>query len=178
MGHSEDHTDRQKIWELIKDEHVAVLVTVGKDGLLDSRPMGCLQQEFDGTLWFMTFKDTPKLLEIERDQQALVSYARPPDYEFVSLSGCARIVDDPARVKALWNEGLHVWFPKGPGSPNIALVAVDVETAKVWTKPASILSYAFYYLRARLTGQPPERGDIAEIKTLRLNKGAGMRAKR
>jgi general stress protein 26 len=171
MAHSEGHTDRQKIWDLIKGEHVAVLGTVGKDGLLDSRPMGCLQHEFDGTLWFMTFKDTPKLLEIERDQQALVSYSRPSDYEFVSLSGCARIVDEPARVKALWTEGLRVWFPGGPDSPNIALVAVDVETAKVWSKPASVLSYAFHYLRARLTGRSPERDAVAEIKTMQLKNG-------
>jgi len=58
--------DHQKIWNLIKDEHTAVLVTVGRDGTLDSRPMGCVQKEFDGTLWFLTFKDTPKVLEIAK----------------------------------------------------------------------------------------------------------------
>jgi general stress protein 26 len=169
VNKSEEYDDRQKIWDLIKDAHVAVLVTVGTDGVLDSRPMGCLQNEFDGTLWFMTFKDSPKLFEIEHNSHALVSYANASAYEFVSLSGCARVVDDPARIRALWKEGLHVWFPGGPDSPNIALVAVDVETAKVWTKPASALSYALYYLRARLGGKAPTGDDVAEIKTMRLN---------
>ena len=165
---ADEQSDRQKIWKLIKREHVAVLFTVAKDGTLDSRPMGCVQREFDGTLWFMTFRDSPKLLEIEANQNVLVSYARPSDYEFVSLSGCARIADDRDQVHALWYEGLRVWFPDGPDSPNIALVAVDVETAKSWTKPASILSYAFYYLRARITGKAPVPGQIAEIKSTRL----------
>lgn len=162
-------TDLQAIWKLIKSEHVALLVTVGKDGSLDSRPMGCLQREFDGTLWFMTFRGTPKLLEIEDNQHALVSYARPADYEFVSLSGRARIVEDRAQIKALWNEGLRVWFPDGPDSSDVALVAVDVEAAKSWTKPASMLTYAYYYLRARLTGESPRARDVAQIKTRHLH---------
>jgi general stress protein 26 len=33
-------------------------------------------------------------------------------------------------VRALWSEGFQVWFPDGPDSPNIALLAVDVEVAK------------------------------------------------
>src|SRR5882672_3869500 len=125
---ADQQADRQKIWKLIENEHVALLVTVAKGGSLDSRPMGCLQREFDGTLWFMTFRGTPKLLEIEDNQHALVSYARPADYEFVSLSGRARMVEDRGQIKTLWNEGLRVWFPDGPDSPDIALVAVDVET--------------------------------------------------
>ena len=135
--------DTQKIWNLIKDEHTAVLVTTGTDGSLDSRPMGCVQRQFDGILWFLTFKDSPKILEITENQQALVSYACPSKYEFISVSGWARIVDDPAQVRALWSEGFRVWFPNGPDSPNIALLAIDVEVAKAWTKPASALTYAF-----------------------------------
>jgi general stress protein 26 len=164
-----DHAaDRREIWDLIKHEHVAVLVTVAKDGSLDSRPMGCVQNGFDGTLWFMTFKGMPKLLEIEENQQALVSYAHPSKYEFISLSGHARTVDDRNLQRELWREGLRVWFPEGPNARNMALVAVDVETARIWTKPASMLSYGYYYLRARLSGKAPRPQEVAEIKTLRL----------
>jgi hypothetical protein len=52
-------------------------------------------------------------------------------------------------VHTLWSEGFRVWSPEGPNSPNIALLAIDVKVAKVWTKPASALTYALYYLRAR-----------------------------
>jgi len=161
------HPDHQRIWRLIKDEHTAVLVTVGADGSLDSRPMGCVQKEFDGTLWFLTFKDSAKVLEISETQQALVSYSRPSAYEFISISGRARIVDDPAQVRTLWSEGCRLWFPEGPDSANIALLAVDVEVAKTWTRPASVLTYAYYYLRARITGKPPSPSQIAQQETIR-----------
>lgn len=49
MDETED-TDPAKVWRLIKRAHSALLVTVDKDGSLDSRPMGCLQTEFNGTL--------------------------------------------------------------------------------------------------------------------------------
>ena len=129
--------------------------------------MGCIQNDFDGTLWFLTFKESPRVLEITEDQHVLVSYARPSDYEFISIGGRARIVDDPSQVRALWSEGFRVWFPDGPGSQNIALFAIDVEVAKAWTKPASVLTYAYYYLRARVTGTPPSPSKIAKVETIR-----------
>ena len=161
-------TDRQKIWDLIKGEHIAVLITIGKDGAFDSRPMGCLQKEFDGTLWFMTFKGTPKLLEIERDGRVLVSFGRSKHHEFVSLSGCARVVEERDQVRSLWNEGLRVWFPDGPDCPDVALLAVDVEEARAWTKPVSALAYAYYYVRARLTGKAPAPEQIVCEQAIRL----------
>ena len=168
MHHSPQKAEPKEIWQFIKDAHVAVLVTVAQDGSLDSRPMGCLQREFDGTVWFMTFKDTPKLIEIAQDKRALVSYAQPSRYEFVSLIGRARVVDDRKQVHALWREGLRVWFPDGPDAPNLALIAVDVEEVRVWTKPASLLKYAMYYVVARMTGKAPHPRDVAELKTMRL----------
>ncbi len=39
-----DEKDFDKIWRLIGGAHSALLVTVGADGLLDSRPMGCIQR--------------------------------------------------------------------------------------------------------------------------------------
>jgi general stress protein 26 len=160
--------DRDRLWSLIGNEHVAVLVTVTADGSLDSRPMGCVQKTFDGTLWFMTFADTAKLSEIVHNRNVLVSYAQPTDYEFVSVSGRARIVDDHARIRQLWTEALRVWFPDGPSSPSIALIAIDVDMAKVWGEPASTLTYAYHYLKARVTGQSPTPQQVANLETIRF----------
>jgi len=162
MRSVEDRKKVDKIWNLVKHEHAAVLVSIRKDGSLDSIPMGCIQGDFDGTLWFLTFKDNPRLHEIEENRHVLVSYVRPSRYEFVSMSGCARIVDDRARVRELWREGFSVWFPDGPDSPSIALIEIAVKTVKSWSKPASLCTYAYYYMKAKLTGQSPSPDKIAE----------------
>src|SRR5205085_12341216 len=92
---TEDDKNAQNIWDLIKDAHSALLVTVGPDGRLDSRPMGCVQTDFEGTIWFLTFADSSKVNEILKDNHVLVSYANAAKYEYVSLSGTARLVTDP-----------------------------------------------------------------------------------
>jgi general stress protein 26 len=152
----------QKIWQLIKDENTALLVTVGKDGSFDSRPMGCAQKDFDGTLWFLIAKGSPA--PVRGNQYVLVSYTRPSDREYVSISGRARIVDDPARVRSFWKDAFRVWFPEGPESSNIALLAIDVEMAKSWTKPAS---YTYHYLPSRAAKEISSRPQIANLGATR-----------
>jgi hypothetical protein len=55
-----------------------------------------------------------------------------------------------------------VWFPNGPDSPRIALIEIDVKTAKSWTKPASFVTYAYHYVKAKLTGRSPSPEQIAK----------------
>jgi len=152
----------QKIWQLIKDENTALLVTVGKDGSFDSRPMGCVQKEFDGTLLFLVSKKSPT--PIRENQYVLVSYTRPSDREYVSLSGRARVVEDPTQVQSFWREALRVWFPDGPDSSKIALLAIDVEMARSWTEPAS---YNQYYFRSRFMKISSPHSQITNLGTTR-----------
>jgi general stress protein 26 len=161
-------SDREKVWSLIKNARTAQLVSVREDGSLDARPMGCLQREFDLTLWFLTFRRSPKVGEIARHGQVLVSYADPGKGEYVSVSGRGRIVDDRQKVKELWNEGLRVWFPSGPDDPDIAMVAVEAEAARYWTNAASVVTYAWSYLKSRTTGQPASADDVAEVGSVRF----------
>jgi general stress protein 26 len=74
MKNAEDRNKVDEIWNLIKREHTAVLVSIRKDGSLDAILMGCVQSDFDGTLWSLTFKDNPRLHEIEENGHVLVSY--------------------------------------------------------------------------------------------------------
>jgi general stress protein 26 len=168
MPNDADDLAQKKIWELIKGAHSALLVSVAPDGSLDSRPMGCLQKEFDDTLYFLTFRHSHKIDELSRHSQVLVSYAKPSDFEYVSISGRARLVDDRDKIKELWTEGLRVWFPKGPDDPELFLIAIDVETAKYWTDAASVLTYAWAYVKTRTTGQSPAADEIATVGTVRF----------
>ena len=64
MDHTSHQSDHAKVWDLIKDAHTAMLMTVEEDGTLQARPMGCLQKQFDGTLFFLTFRHSLKLRQI------------------------------------------------------------------------------------------------------------------
>jgi general stress protein 26 len=158
----------QKIWDLVKNAHSALLVSTSPDGRLDSRPMGCVQTDFEGSVWFLTFAHSSKVDEIARDDRVLVSYANPSDYEYVSLSGTARIAKDPEKLKELWSEAFRVWFPSGLDDPELALLEVRVEEAKYWTNAASVVTYGWAYLKARLFGSSPAPGQIADTGVVKF----------
>jgi general stress protein 26 len=165
-----NQNDRNKVWDLLKDARTALLVTVGENDAMEARPMGCLQTAFDGTLWFLTFRHSSKVQQIGGDDRVLVAYVNPEKYEYVAVSGRARVVDDRQKLEQLWTEGLRVWFPKGPADPELAMLAIDVEKADYWADPASAITYAFAYVKARVTGESPSPGEIAENKSVRFHR--------
>jgi general stress protein 26 len=148
--------DRQKVWELIKEIKIALMVTTADGGKLHGRPMAAMNKDFSGDLWFASREGAPKLGEIADHAQVLLAYSEPKDQNYISISGSAQSVRDTAKVKELWSEAMRVWFPKGPDDPSITLIKVSVETAEYWDAPSSAWVYAYGYAKARLTGEPPK----------------------
>jgi general stress protein 26 len=149
----------KKLGELIKGVKVAMLTTVAKDGSLRSRPMVTQDAEFDGTLWFFTQAHAPKVSEVEREESVNVSYADPDNQRYVSVSGSARLVRDPKKVKELWSAPLRAWFPKGPEDPELALLRVDVDKAEYWDSPSGTMVHLAGFVKAVATGKPYRPGE-------------------
>jgi general stress protein 26 len=121
--------------EMIRGIPVAMLTTTGL-GRLRSRPMVMQRLPFDGCLWFVTARAAEKTGEI-RDRQAVhVTLVAPFENRYVWASGTASIVDDPARLKALWHGGYLQWLPGGPDDPSVTLIKVAVEEAEYWDEAA------------------------------------------
>ena len=161
---SDSSSDRQKVWDLIKDIRIALMVTTGDAGALRGRPMAAMNKTFDGVLWFASRDGAPKLGEISDHAPVLLAYSEPKSQNYVSVSGNAAIVRDTAKVKELWSEAMRVWFPKGAEDPSITLIKVTVESAEFWDAPSSAWVYAMGYAKARITGEPPK--DVGENKVV------------
>lgn len=144
--------DIQKLGELIKDIHIAMMATVDPDGNVRSRPMASQQIEFDGDLWFMTGKSTGKIHSLETNQRVNLSYSSPSHSRYVSVFGTAELVDDRAKIKELWNPFYQAWFPKGVEDPEIILLRVRVEGAEYWDHPGGKVSQLWVYAKAFLQG--------------------------
>ena len=163
MEVSSNDADRKKVWELIKDIQITMMVTQNASHELSARPMAAVQTEFDGVLWFMTRDETPKVDEIASDRKVLLAYSHPTKQDYVSVAGKARVVRDRAKIQELWSEAMRTWFPKGADDPSIALIAVDVDSAEYWDAPSSTLVYAYGYAKARLTGEAPHPGENKRV---------------
>jgi general stress protein 26 len=149
---------------MIRDAQVAMMVTLGEGGQMRARPMRAVSTEdFSGTLWFFTSQPSPKTQEMQHDDRVLLAYADPNSQNYVAISGTARLVHDPQKQKELWSEPLRTWFPGGPEDPKAALIKVEVEGAEYWDSPSSTVVHAYGYVKARLTGEPPQAGENDKV---------------
>ena len=148
-----DNGDVKKLADLIEDIEFAMLTTVDSEGCLRSRPMATQKSKFDGALWFFTDVESAKAHEIERDRHVNLSYANPDKQRYVSVSGVARLVQDKAKAKQLWNPVYKAWFPDGVDDPNLSLIQVQVEKAEFWDSPSSKVVQLVGFAKALATGE-------------------------
>jgi general stress protein 26 len=153
----------KKINELIKDIDIAMMTTMDDDGTLRSRPMSTQKAEFDGTIWFFTESDTPKVDDIHHEYDVNLSYARPDKQQYVSVSGKATLVRDRAKMAELWNPALKAWFPDGLDQANLALIRVDAEKAQYWDTPGGLVATTIGLIKALATGQSAEAGENKQV---------------
>ena len=159
-----DQVMREKVWDMVKDIKICTLVTQTGDGTLRARPMGALNRQHEGALWFFTKSDSPKVQDVMANEQVLVSFADPGSENYVSINGTAEVSHDRQKIKQLWSEPLRTWFPKGAEDPEIALIRVVPEAAEYWDSPSSTFVYAYGYLKARLTGERPKGGENETVR--------------
>jgi len=153
-----DAEAKRKVWEMIKDIDIAMMVTQDDQGRFRGRPMRAVNKEFDGVLWFFASAGSAVTGEAASHGRVLLAYADPSAQDYVAISGTAETVQDMAKQKALWSEPLRVWFPAGPEDPKITLIRVACEGAEYWDSPSSTLVHAYGYIKAVTTGAPPHPG--------------------
>lgn len=159
-----DHQSRQKVWELIKDIDIALMVTTDDDGKMRSRPMSVQQTSYDGNLWFFTRVTSCKIEHIEGNPDILLAYSDPGKQNYVSVTGTAEVVRDRAQIKSMWSEVLKTWFPNGPDDTDIALIKVSMQAAEYWDSPSSAMVLAYGYLKSRITGVAADHGENKRVE--------------
>lgn len=152
MKSGNGHNTFSTLQDKIKDVRFCMLTTTEADGRLRSRPMGTAQAKEEGVLWFFTSKNSGKAYEIARDAQVNLNYAEPEKQLYVSVSGTARLEDNKAKAKELWNPLLKAWFPQGLDDPNLTMLRVDVEQAEYWDGPSNKMVQLFEMVKAAVTG--------------------------
>ncbi|NBO18761.1 MAG: hypothetical protein EBV03_05955 [Proteobacteria bacterium] len=153
---------REKVWDMIRHIRIAHMVTHdGPD--MHARPMYFMNTDFDGNLWFFTSMDSPKVAEIERNNQVLLLFSDPAKQNYVSVYGNAVIRNDREKIAELWSEMARAWFPEGKDDANLRLIKVEMERAEYWDSPSQALVVLYGYAVARLTGHVPKVGEHEKV---------------
>jgi general stress protein 26 len=102
--------------------------------------------------------------EIGEDQHILLGFADPSSAKYITLRGRARVNQDRAKIKELWNNMYKAWFPKGEDDPEIAVLRVDVTDGDYWEASGlKVVMLAKYAIAAATGGKMPvgEAGHVA-----------------
>ncbi len=165
MADQSDAAAHKKIFDLVGTIDYAVVTTralAEGEGGMHARPMAYRSAEPDGVFWFFTKRNSRKVEELKADPATLVSFADPRKQNFVTIGGTSTIVEDRAKVGALWSEIYRAWFPNGPEDPDVVLIRVEAAHAEYWDNPTSAMVYALGYLKAVTTGKPAKPGDVGK----------------
>jgi general stress protein 26 len=153
---------KQKIWNLIKDIRNGMLTTRHGDELR-SRPMGLVQDAYDGTLWFFTDLESEKVFEVENDNEVCVSFSDPDNHVYVSLTGIGRATRDKELIDRYWNPMVGAWFPEGKDAPNVGLLEIKVVKGEHWSNDTGKIAMVVKTAVAKAQGKRPDLGEHEEF---------------
>ncbi|MGV3539897.1 MAG: pyridoxamine 5'-phosphate oxidase family protein [Rufibacter sp.] len=160
---NQNRGDVKALIEKINDINTAMLSTVEPDGTIRSRPMRHLKVDESGAIYFFTGHNSGKTDEIKNESHVNLSYAKPGDQLYVSVSGTASVYRDQQQIDELWNPFMKAWFPEGKEDPNIAILKVTIDQAEYWDSPSSAVVHLYGVVKAAITGEPPHPGENKKI---------------
>jgi general stress protein 26 len=159
-----------ELYDLIKGIETAMFTTRRPSGQLVSRPMATQDRIEGADLWFVTNVETHKLDDLTLDPHVNCSYYNNRTHEWVSVTGLAHVSKNQNRIRQLYKEDWKAWFGDeggdrdgGPNDPRIALIMVEAEMATYMKVNKLRPVLLFEVLKARVTGSPPQIGEVREI---------------
>ena len=114
--------------EIVDGIRFAMMTTVDGAGEVQSRPMPPQHADDDGTLWFLAPRQSSLASQLREQPVVLITYGDRRSRSYMSVTGTATVLQDPAKAAQLWDAAVRSWFPDGPNDPDLAVIKVEVET--------------------------------------------------
>ena len=160
-----NHEQLATLREKVEDVKFGMFTTTSPDLSLSSRPMTSQQIDTQGQLWFFTSDESAFVKNLTAQPLVNVTFAKPEDSLYVSISGRATLIRNREKAEELWNPMVGVWFPGGLDDPHLALINVDIQDAEYWNATSSKMTRLFAMAKGVLTAQRPvDLGEHVEIK--------------
>ena len=162
-----DTKQHEALWDLIKDTRFCMLAHRHTDGTLHSHPLTTQNKTLaeDGCLYFFVSRKSEVGQRLQQDGNVNLAYANPGKDTWVSVTGMARVLDDLAKKKELFNPIAKAWFPGGPEDADLELVEVRIAEAEYWNVKENKLLQLLKMGTAAVTGNRPRKmGEHGEVE--------------
>jgi general stress protein 26 len=129
-----------------------------------SRPMHALPQRDEGTIYFVTDTRGAKDDEIAAAPDVCLSFADIGDNTYLSVTGRAEMIRDPAKAEELWSTEAQAWWPRGPQDPAVRVLRVVPDAAEYWDTRGNSTTVALKLIAARIAGKQPDLGANKKVQ--------------
>ena len=119
-----------------------VFLTTYSDGKENSRQMTNFNTDPYSNLWFPTYRNTEKVVDIEKNPKVLLTFPGSVDGEFYEIEGKAEFASEEV-VTSKWkwwylywypHQRNRFWFPDGTYSPDRVIINVHPSSARLVRK--------------------------------------------
>ncbi len=155
-------TDLDRVWDIMEDISVC-MVTTHAGGRMRSRPMHAIPDRDENAVYFITDNRGAKDDEIAAAPDVCLSFADIGDNTYLSVTGIAATVRDPAKAEEFWSTEAQAWWPRGPHDPAVRVLRVVPEQAEYWDTRGNSVTVALKLMAARVTGKEPDLGTNRKV---------------
>ena len=150
-----------KIWKLMSDVGMAMLVTHAPNEEMRARPMAARVEPDDGAIYFFTDASAPKDQEIAHDSHVCLVFADPKSSRFISVSGTAEVFADAGLAERLWRTADKAYFSDYT-DPKLRVIRVTPDKGEFWEGSGMLATFASL-LTASAKHQRPKLGENAKV---------------
>jgi general stress protein 26 len=150
----------EQIWTLMGEIETAMIVTHAGDALR-ARPMVARPEREHNAIYFLTDANAPKDQEIEQDAKVCLTFSDTKANRYVSVTGSADVLADPALVESLWKTAEKAFW-KSPQDPQIRVIRVTPDRGEYW-EGAGMISTFVNVIAAGAKGERPKLGENAKV---------------
>lgn len=123
----------QKIKDLVKTAHTCFFCTAVPTGESSgARPMNVREVDDEGTLWFLSAKDSHQNQEIILNPDVKLYFQGSAYSDFLQLNGRVTISTDRAKIESLWEPLIRTWFTEGVDDPRITVLKFVPSEGYYW----------------------------------------------
>lgn len=163
-AYMQDRQAIRKLQDLITDINICLFCSQeATEENEDCRPMATSGVDEEGTIWFMSDRNSDKNREIAVNPHVKLYYSHPGKSSFLTVNGMADIVTDREKIRELWNPLDRTWFKEGENDPDISLIRVKPHHAHYWDAGGNRMVNFFGMVVSAATGKTLVEGEEGNL---------------
>ena len=154
-----------KIKELVDKASTCFFCTaIETDKSFETRPMAPQKVDNNGTIWFLSAKNSHKNLELQENPKAQLLFQGSSYSNYLSLYGKVVISQDKAKIHELWEPTMKTWFTEGEEDARITVLEFIPTEGHYWDTKNGIAVASVKRLFGAIVGETYDDSIQGDIK--------------